>query len=131
MGKMLTFVSILIFIDLLFLTTAQFGLESPGSVILNAINDLSTLKTANIWIVLIDGLSGLVIATAVIAGLVTRSSDIAIFFAMAGTLALLIGDFLAIYIYLASISFIFATIVMAPIGIIFTFVVIDWAKGKD
>ncbi len=131
MGKLVTFVTILIFIDLLFLATGQLVLESPSSVILAALIDPSAITSANFWAVLIDGLSILAITTAVVAGLVTRSSDILIFVAMGTSLALLIGDYVAIFAYLYAINTTFAVLLMAPVIAIFGLIIVEWVRGKD
>ncbi len=131
MGKLISFVIMLIFIDLLFLATGQLTLDSPTSAIINSIQDPTILLDTNWWTILITGLSGLALTTAVVAGFVTRSSDIAIFFVMAGTLALLAGDFLFIYNHLASINTPLAILIMSPIIVIFTLVIVEWARGKD
>ncbi len=131
MGKMLTFIVILIFIDLMFLMTGQLEIDSPGSVIINAVNNPESLATSNFWIVLITGIAGLVVTAVVVIGLVTRNSDMLLFAGMAGTLALLIGDYIAIFLYLKNINPVLATIVMAPLMIIYVFVVVEWLRGKD
>ena len=104
MGKLVTFMTILIFIDILLLATGQLSLDSPSSLIINAIQDPSILRTSNLWTVLITGVSLLAVGAAVIAGIATRNSDIAIFITMGTTLALMIGDYLVIYNHLASIN---------------------------
>lgn len=131
MGKLVTFISILIFIDLIFLITGQLAIDSPSSVILSAIVNPSDIRTSNFWAVLIAGLSALSIVSAIVAGLVTRSSDLAIFFGMAGTLALLIGDYITIFDYLYSINDVFATVILMPIILMFTLIIIEWARSKD
>lgn len=131
MGRLISFVTILIFIDLLFLVTGQLTLDSPTSVILNGLQDPSILLTTNWWTVLVVGLSALAVTSAVIAGIATRNSDIVIFFAMAGTLVLMVGDYLVIYNHLASINKPLAILIMSPVITLFTLVVIEWARGKD
>lgn len=133
MGKLMTYVTILIFIDILFLVTAQFVIASPSSVIINSINDLSTLTSSNFWQILISttGISTLAITAVVIAGLITRASDILIFVPMAVGLALLIGDYIAIFSYIASINKVFALLTFVPIVVMFSLVIVEWLRGKD
>lgn len=131
MGKLLTFISILVFIDLLFLVTGQIAFDSPSSIILNTIYDPSNIQNLNFWTVLIGGLSGIVVIGGIVAGLVTRQSDIVIFFTMAGTLALLVPDYVSIYSYIADFNDVLAAFILMPIMVIFTFIIIEWARGKD
>jgi len=134
MGKLINFITILIFIDLLFLVTGQLTLDSPTSVILNGLQDPSILLTTNLWTLVFVGvasLSALAVTSVVIAGIATRNSDIVIFFAMAGTFALLVPDFILIYNHLASINQPLAILIMSPIVTLFALVVLEWARGKD
>lgn len=134
MGKLVNYITILIFIDLLFLVTGQLSLSSPTSVILNGIQDPSILLTTNLWTLLFVGVAslGALVATAtVIAGIATRNSDIVIFFAMASTLALIVPDFILIYNHLASINKPLAILIMSPVVTLFALTVVEWARGKD
>ena len=131
MGKLVSFIIMLVVIDLLFLITGQLGLDSPSSLILDIIQDPSTITQTSFWTVLITGVTLLAAVGGVIAGIVTRSSDVTIFIVMGSALALLIGDFAAIYILLANSNRILATIIMSPILIIFSLVIIEWIRGKD
>ena len=131
MGKLISFIIMLVVIDLLFLITGQLTLDSPSSLIINVIQDPSTIVQTNFWTILITSIGLLAVTTAVIAGIVTRSSDVVIFITMGTALALMIGDFAVIYNHLASINRPFATIIMSPILLIFTFIIIEWVRGKD
>lgn len=131
MGKLVSFIIMLVVIDLLFLITGQLGLDSPSSLILDIIQDPSTITQTSFWTVLITGVTLLAAVGGVVAGIVTRSSDVTIFIVMGSALALLIGDFAAIYILLANSNRILATIIMSPILIIFSLVIIEWIRGKD
>lgn len=131
MGKLISFILILVIIDILFLATGQLTLSSPSSLIITAIQDPTVLNATNFWTILITGIGALVVVSAIIAGIATRNSDITIFAAMAGSLALLIGDYLVIYNHLASINQPLAIIIMAPIMITFTLTIVEWLRGKD
>lgn len=131
MGKLVGFILMLVVIDMLFLATGQLDLNSPSSIISNAVQDPTTLKTSNFWTVLITGITGLVVVTTIIAGIATRNSDIVIFAAMAGTLALLLTDYLYIYNHLASINTPLAIMIMAPIIITFILTIVEWLRVKD
>ncbi len=131
MGKLINYLTTLIFIDIVMIVTGQFTPTSSTSIIINAIADPSSLTTSNFWATLITGLSLLAIGTAVVVGFVTRNSDVVIFIAMGGALALLIGDFVSIFNYLAGLNYVLATIIFAPITILFALIIIEWVRGKD
>ena len=121
----------LVVIDLLFLITGQLTLDSPSSLIINVIQDPSIITQTSFWTILITGISVLAVTTAVIAGIVTRQSDIIIFVTMGVALALMIGDFAVIYNHLASINRPLATLIMSPVLIIFSLIIVEWVRGKD
>ena len=131
MGKLITLISMLIIIDLLFLATGQLTLDSPSSAILNGIQDPSILKDSNIWTILIAGIGVLAVVSAVIAGIATRNSDIVIFVSMGTALSVLVGDYITIYNHLASINKPLAVLIMSPIIMIFTLTIVEWVRGKD
>lgn len=131
MGKLITFLSILIFIDILFIVTGQLATDSTGSVIAGVLANPEAIKTTNFWASLITGLSALAIGAVVVVGLITKPSDITIFIAMGLTLAVLIGDYLSIFLYLTEANSVLATILFLPVMLIFTFVIIEWVRGKD
>ena len=79
MGKLITFISILIFVDILFIVTGQSGWESPTSLVFNGIIDPSGIQDSNWWIVMITGVAGLAIVGSVVAGIVTKSDTLLLF----------------------------------------------------
>jgi len=131
MGKLITLLAILIFIDMLFIITGQLVLDSPSSVIISAVTDPSSLKDSNFWAILVTGLGGLAVVGAVIAGIATRSSDILVFVLMATSLSLLIGDYVSIFNHLYALNNVMATIILVPVIVIFALVIIEWLRGKD
>ena len=132
MGKLVSYISILIAIDLLFLITGQLGVNSPTSAIVGAITSPGTMVSSQWWTLLITGgISLLFVGAAVVIGVVSRSFEIVIFVPMAIALAALIGDFATIFVYLASFNIVLATVIMAPIMILFVITIVEWLRGKD
>ncbi len=131
MGKLISYISILVAIDLLFLITGQLSLNSPTSIIINAILSPQNIQSSQLWILIIGGISGLALGAAIIVGFVTRSFELFLFIAMVLGLASLIGDFATIYVYLANFNIVLATSVMSPIMILFVITMVEWLKGKD
>lgn len=132
MGKLVTYLSILITVDLLFLITGQLGLTSPTSIIINAFLNPESITSSQLWILFITGGIGLLTAAVTVAvGIVTRSFDLVAFIPMALALAALIGDFVTIFVYLSSFNIVLATLVMAPIMMLFALTIVEWLRGKD
>ncbi len=131
MGKLIGLITMLVFIDLLFLATGQLTLDSPSSIIITALQDPSALKDLNWWKIISEQIAILAITATVIAGIATRSSDILIWIPTSIFLSLMIGDFLAIYSHLASINQPLAIIIMSPIMVIFAITILEWVRGKD
>jgi len=131
MGKLVGLILILVIVDLLFLTTGQLTLDSPSSIIISAIQNPERIKDVSFWAILVTGIGALGIVAGVVAGFVTKQADIFYFVTMGSSLALLIGDYIAIFIYLNAINSVVATLIMSPIIIVFTLVIVEWLRGKD
>ena len=147
MGKAITYITILIFIDMFFIVTGQVcsGAESCsiGSIIFNAILDLGNLSATDFFKNLLGnildfassttGIWSLIVgAVGVGIGTFLTKSDSLLFLSTAGiALGVLTSDFVFIYKYLASLNQILATLVMAPIMILYVLVILDWSRGKD
>lgn len=132
MGKLIGYLSIIVLIDLIFLITGQLTSSSPTSVIINAILDPSNIESSQLFILLITGgISLLAVGAAVVVGVISRSFEIVLFVPVAISLSVLIGDFATVFVYLASINVVWATVIMAPIMILFVMTIVEWLRGKD
>lgn len=132
MGKLISYLSIIVLIDLIFLITGQLTQSSPTSVIINAILDPSNIQSSQLFILLITGgISLLAVGAAVVVGVISRSFEIVLFVPVAISLSILIGDFATVFVYLASINVVWATVIMAPIMILFVMTIVEWLRGKD
>ncbi len=145
MGKLVGYISMLIFIDMFFLATGQLcgtGTCSLSTILLNAIINLGTLNGTAFFSELIGGFFSLfssktgfaaLIATGgVLVGSILAVRNITILFIpLAFTFALLAGDFVLIFIYLLSFSPVLATFIMAPLTIIYILTVVEWLRLKD
>ena len=132
MGKLIRMISILIFIDLLFIITGQLTLNSPTSAIIQAILDPANIQSSQLWtLLIISGISILSLTTAVVVGIVTRNLEFFFFVTISLGFATLVGDFVTIFVHLASFNIVLATLIMGPIIILFVFTVLEWLRGKD
>ncbi len=134
MGKLITYILIISVFYILFAITGQLSIESNFSLVTQALFTPEILLSTTWWVALIKGsgaISGLIVTGGVIAGIVTRNSDIVIFSAMASVLVLIAGDFILIYNHLASFNQPLALIIMSPIMFSYVMVVVDWLRGKD
>lgn len=132
MGKLVSYISILLAIDLLFLVTGQLSINSPTSSIMGAILSPGTMTSSQWWALLITGgISLLTVGAAVVVGVISRSFELIIFIPMAVALSALVGDFATVFVYLASFNLVLATLVMTPIMVIFVITIVEWLRGKD
>ncbi len=133
MGKLVTYVSILVFIDIIFLVTGQLEKISPTSIILNAFTDPASMKSTQFYVVFLGaaGISAIASTGGVTTGIVTRGIDILAFTLMALALATMLGDFVTIYTTLNEYNAVLATILMAPLLMLFVVTIAEWLRGKD
>lgn len=133
MGKLVVFMTILIIIDVLFLATGQLAANSPSSIVLNTILNLETVQSTTFWLLFLGavGIAGLVATSGVSRGIFAQATNVLSFTVMAVALGTLIGDFLTLFIILKQSNEVLATIVMAPIIMIFIMTVTEWLRGKD
>lgn len=149
MGKLISYLMMLIVIEILFVTTAQIspagsgsgGNGLIGSIIFNAILNLSSLSLQEIFLQAIGelgslfsspaGVGALILGGAVTLGALFTKNDSILFIPIGFSLAILSLDFVFIGAYLATFNSVLATILMAPIGIIYIMTVLEWIRGKD
>lgn len=145
MARLVTFMSILLIIDILFIMTGQIcsqGACSLGSLIFQTAINLQDGVNMQLFTQLIGsidnifssstGFAALIASVgAVTAGLVFRQSDTILFLPIAITFAIMANDFVFIYAYLASISQQIALLIMGPMFAIYIITVVEWLRGKD
>lgn len=133
MGKLVSMMTILIFIDILFLVTGQIDLSSPTSVITGAILDPSSFKTSVFFILFLGtvGILGLASTSGVTTGSLVSATNVLAFTVMAIAMTALLGDFITLYLNLRVFNEVLATMVMAPIIMIFAMTIAEWLRGKD
>lgn len=145
MGKLVTFLTILIVVDLLFVMTGQLcaqGTCSLGSIIFQTAINLQDGVNGQLFTELIGSIGDLfssgtgllalfASAATVIAGITFAKSDNLLFIPIAATFAIMANDFIFIFEYLASLNIYLATLTMAPITIIYLVSVLEWVRGKD
>jgi hypothetical protein len=134
MGKLITYLGILIFIDIFFLITGQLDINSSTSVVTGAILAPSAIKSS-VFFLLFLGSAGIaaLVATAGVntGGLVVSATNVLAFAAMAISMVGLLGDFITIYLTLANYNNVLATVIMAPIMMLFAVTIAEWLRGKD
>ncbi len=145
MGKIVTFLTILIFMDLFFIATGQICNSgagcSIGSILLNAILDIGNATASTFFTNLIGditnlfdsatGISALLLGATVLIGSLFIPGDIRFFIPITFSLALLSSDFVFIASYLISLNAILGTFIMAPIILIYIVTVLEWLRGRD
>ncbi len=142
MGKMIFFITALIFMDILLISTGQLCNVSQcslGSLIFDAIINVEALKFTQLTQQLFGdtkdlfnskaGLGALIIGGVVIAGgLLLTTSENRLFIPIAFTLGLMASDFVFLFTLLPPVWNMF---IMAPIAISYIIITLEWARGKD
>lgn len=133
MGKLVNYISILLFIDLMFLITGQLTTVSPTSIIIGAVLNPETMLTTKFYLIFLGlvGIAGIAATAGVTSGIVTRGIDVLAFTAMALALSTMLGDFISIFLVLRSINIVLATVIMAPLIMLFVVTIAEWLRGKD
>ena len=131
MGKLVSMLGILIFIDILFLITGQLDISSGTSVVTGAILDPSLFKSSVFFLLFLGaaGIAGLVATSGVTTGTLVSATNVLAFAAMAVAMTALIGDFLTIYLTLRASNEVLAIVVMAPIIMLFAVTIAEWLRG--
>lgn len=151
MGRLQTYLGILVFIDLLFVMTGQICTSASSCTLTSILFSMAINPSASVFSTWFQGLIGN--ATALIAGasiigvigfLISRltqtgisasalfqglANDSILFAATGITLSLLVGDFIAIFTYLSSYSLIAAILIISPTAILYVFTVLEWVRG--
>ena len=136
MGKMIYFITALVFIDLFFIITGQLTINetNPSSLILQAIIDPQTILSTQFFATFfsVAGLATILTTGAVLVGIINKAGIDIIGFASATViLAGLTGDYLTIWGILRNANVVLATLSFSAIMIIFIFVLVEWVRGKD
>lgn len=133
MGKLVTMLSILIFIDMLFLATGQLDLNSSTSIITSAILEPSLFKTSAFFLLFlgIAGIAGLIATSGVTTGILANATNVLAFSAMAISMIALLGDFITVYLLLDASNQVLSKLIMAPVIMIFAITIAEWLRAKD
>lgn len=133
MGKLVTYLSILIFIDILFLITGQLDLSSGTSIVTGAILNPSSFKTSVFFFLFLGvaGIASLVAQSGVTTNIIISATNVLAFTAMAISMTGLLGDFITIFNTLSTYNFVLAVVIMAPIMMLFAVTLTEWLRGKD
>ncbi len=148
MGKLINFLVMLIFIDMLFLATGQICIDGDpstctlSSIIFSAITDINNIVTSNYWTQLLGSFTGILSSTTgafslgagavvIAAGALLSRTESLIWLLIAAPLALLTADFVFISSILIAQNSVLGLFIMVPVILIYTLTVIEWARNKD
>ena len=133
MGKLVTYISILIFVDLLFIVTGQINLDSNLSFITGALLDPSNITLSVVFTVLLGaaGLGALLQKGGVTTGVIVTATNILAFTITSIGLTALFGDFTNIFVTLKEHNLVLATFIWVPAMILLMLIIVDWLRGKD
>ena len=133
MGKLRTYISILIILDIFFIITGQLDVNSSTSFVTGAILNPSAIRTSVFFVVFLGavGIGSLVASSGVTTGILATGTNVLAFTLMAVALAGLLGDFVTIFNTLKDHNFVLATVIMAPIIMLLVVIIAEWLRGKD
>lgn len=133
MGKLVTYLSMLIFVDMLFLITGQLDVNSASSIVTGAILNPTAFKTSVFFLTFLGvaGIAGLIATAGVTTGVLVNATNVLAFIAMAIAMIGLLGDFITIFNTLSNYNFVLAVVIMAPIIMLFAVTLAEWLRGKD
>lgn len=133
MGKLATYFSILIFIDLLFIVTGQINLDSNLSFITGALVDPSNITLTVVFTVLLGaaGLGALLQQGGVTTGVIVTATNVLAFTATSIGLTALFGDFTNIFLTLKNHNLVLATFIWVPLMIVLILTIVEWLRVKD
>lgn len=151
MGRLVTYLTILIVMDLLFIITGQLCVSGDACSFTSVIFSMAinpSLSVLSNWFTQFignftslihgdasSGTIGNLLATLATAGVAAGSlifglKNDSILFASTGVvLSLLVGDFINIFTYFYSASPIIAVLIFSPITIIYIFTCLEWVRG--
>lgn len=135
MGKLVTYLSILIFMDLFFILTGQVGQLSVSSLILNLILNLVNYAQSGFYeavFSLATGIGSLAVTVGVVSGIINKSGiELLAFIGIGLSLLTLTGDFISIFNYLYTLNNVLAIVIMSPLVILYMVTILEWVRGKD
>ncbi len=133
MGKLVTMLGILIFIDILFLVTGQLDLSSSTSIVTGAILEPTLFKTSVFFLIFLGvaGIGGLIATSGVTTGILANATNVLAFILMATAMIGLLGDFITIYVLLNASNQVLSKLIMAPVIMIFAVTISEWLRNKD
>lgn len=152
MGRLQTYIGILIMLELLFVITGQLCSSASScsltSILFSMVINPSSSTFSNWFQGLLGNpaalISGSLIGGGILTLLISRlvlggvsasalftglTSDSVLFAGTGVALALIVGDFVAIYTYLASYNQLAALIIMSPMCILYILTVLEWVRG--
>lgn len=133
MGKLVTMLGILIFIDILFLVTGQLDLSSSTSVVTGALLEPTLFKTSVFFLIFLGaaGIGGLIATSGVTTGILANATNVLAFILMATAMIGLLGDFITIYVLLNASNQVLSKLIMGPVIMIFAVTIAEWLRAKD
>ena len=133
MGKMINMISIIVFVDIIFITFWG-GSTSLQSIVVNWITNPTGFDTNFITLALKSLFTTIAAGalTAVVVALSGAKTDTVLFATFASSTLFNLGkDYLFMYQQIAEINILIATLVMLPFMIMFAFITIEWLKNRD
>jgi len=138
-GKATTYILVMSGLMLLFYYTGLLDqTASLNSALLDLLFDIeglgsgdTTTPSVNAWKVVVLALEGILAAAVIVVGFFRNSPELFIVAPIAIYMANLLLDFVIVFNVIASVTPVLATLVFAPIMLLFMFTVVEWWRGRD
>lgn len=106
------------------------GLSTSSGTMLSFMLNLQNVNTTQWWLVVTGLLSGTSAATIII-GFVSKNVELALMAPLALFLLISGWDAIKIFIFLASLNYVIATLFIAPFMLMYIMVIIEYWRGRD
>lgn len=131
MSRAITLLTIFTGIMLLFYFSGLLPENSANKGLLDLALNPEKIKDKPFWEIVIDELAGIVLISAVLAGLAIYSPQLAISLGATIYLASLLYDFTNVYVKVHSATPVLAVLFFAPIFVMMMFAIHDWWRGYN
>lgn len=106
------------------------GLSKDAGTLLSTLLSPQNFNTSAWWVAFIGVLGGTLISTIVV-GIFTQNIELAVMAPLSAFLLIALYDFIKIYVLLASLNYVLATLFFAPFLILLPLTIVDYWLGRD
>lgn len=106
------------------------GLASASGNLLGILLNIENFNSTYFWSIFVGGLS-IASLGSIVVGLYTKNIELSLMLPLATYVTVLGFEFIKVYIYLASLNSVLATLFFAPFIMLYPMVIIEYWRGRD